>query len=482
MTGISSLGVGSNLDLNTLLDNLKKAEQAPLVAMQQKQVSYTAKLSAYGQLSNALGALQTAAAALAKPALFQGVKATSSANDVLTATASSTATGGTYAINVTQLSQAQSLAAVGQASSTTAIGDGSTATKVTFDFGTTSGASFVADATRTKSIDIDPAHSSLTDIAKKINETADIGVTASIVNDGSGTPYRLVLTSKQTGEASSMRITVSGDAADPVNPNGDPALSALLTNDPAGQKLQQTVAAQNTKLTVNGIDISSANNSVVGAVPDVTMTIAKLGTSTLTVQSDTASVQGAVATFVAAYNNLQSVAGKLTAFDATSKNGAALLGDSTLRNIQTGIRQALTSPQAADASGLSLLSNIGVSFQKDGTLAIDSTKLTAAMGTKMGGVANLFSGADGTGGFGNQMSKLITGYTDTSGTLTSATKGINTTLDSLSKQYTATLDRIDNTMERYKKQFTQLDVLMSGMNRTSSYLSQQFDSINASKK
>jgi flagellar hook-associated protein 2 len=127
-----------------------------------------------------------------------------------------------------------------------------------------------------------------------------------------------------------------------------------------------------------------------------------------------------------------------------------------------------------------MLSQIGVSFQKDGSLAIDSTKLTAALGSKMGGVANLFSG--GTGGYGTRMSSLLSGYTDTNGVLTAATKGINTTLDSLSKQYTATSARIDATVARYKAQFTQLDMMMSKMNSTTSYLTQQFDAMNGTKK
>jgi flagellar hook-associated protein 2 len=484
MASISSLGVGSNLDLNSLLANLKSAEQAPLVAMQRQQVSYTSKLSAYGQLNSALSALQTAAAALAKPGLFQGMKASSSAADVLSATALSTAASGNYAVNVTQLSQAQSLAAAGQASTTSAI-TGSADATLTLDFGTISGgtldpatgkytgATFTPDATRTATPIAIKKSSTLADIRDAINGSATIGVTASIVNDGSATPNRLVLTSKQTGEASSMRIAVTGDAA----------LSSLLANDPAGlpaAQLQQTAAALNTKLSVNGIAVTSPTNSVTGAIPDVTMNVAKVGTSTLSVQSDTGSVQSAIATFVSAYNNLQSVAAKLTAFDASSKSGAVLLGDSTLRNIQVGIRSALTSAQTADASGLTMLSQIGVSFQKDGSLAIDSTKLTAALGSKMGGVANLFSG--GTGGYGTRMSSLLSGYTDTNGVLTAATKGINTTLDSLSKQYTATSARIDATVARYKAQFTQLDMMMSKMNSTTSYLTQQFDAMNGTKK
>ena len=482
MASISSLGVGSNLDLNTLLDNLKTAEQAPLVAMQQQQVSYTSKLSAYGQLSNALGTLQTASAALANASLFQGVKATSSAADVLSASAQSTAQAGTYAVNVTQLAQAQSLAGAGQASTTSAIGGG----EVTIEFGTLAGgvldpvsgkyttpATFSADPTRTATPLTIAAGSTLADIRDAINASADLGVTASIVNDGSATPNRLVLTSKLSGEASSMHITVAGDAA----------LQSLLAHDPAGapaQQMQQTAVAQNARLSVNGIAVTSATNSVTDAVPGVTMNVAKLGASTLSVQADTASVQSAVSAFVSAYNNLQGLASKLTAFDASSKTGAVLLGDSTLRNIQVGLRSALTGVQADNGSGLTMLSQIGVSFQKDGTLAIDSTKLTAALGSKMSGVANLFAG--GVGGFGSRLSVLTSSYTDTNGALTAATKGINTTLDSLSKQYTATSDRIDATIARYKTQFTQLDLLMSQMNSTSSYLTQQFDAMNASKK
>ncbi|NDP63949.1 flagellar filament capping protein FliD [Polaromonas sp.] len=486
MASVSSLGIGSGLDLNTLLTGLKTAEQVPLAAIQKQQTSYTTKLTAYGQLNGALSGLQSAAAALAKPELFQGIKANSTATDVLTATALPAAVSGSYAVNVTQLSQAQSLATTGQADASTNIGDGTTAIRVQFEFGKTVGAVFTkdADASRTQSLDIDPAHSSLSDIAKAINAKTTLGVTASIVNDGSATPFRLVLTSTKTGEASSMRITVAGDQVDPGNTGGarlpDAKIAGLLTNDPAAAKtLQQTVAAQNTKLTVNGIDITSATNSVPGAVADVTMTVSKVGTSTLTVQKDTDSAGDAIATFVNAFNSLQSVAKRLTAFDAASKSGAVLLGDSTLRNIQVGIRSALTSAQTDDGSGLTMLSQVGVSFQKDGTLALDSTKLKAALDGNISGVTHLFSGA--ASGYGTKIAALITSYTDTTGgVLTAATKGINATLDMLGKQYTATSARVESTVARYKAQFTALDVMMSRMNQTSNYLTQQFDALNNS--
>jgi flagellar hook-associated protein 2 len=506
MAAVSSLGIGSNLDLTSLLANIKSGEQAPLVALQKQQTAFTAKLSAYGQLSSALSALQTASATLAKAETFTGVKATASATDILSATAAAGATGGTYAINVTQLSQAQSLATAGVASSTTAIGTGSKTT-LTLDFGTLSGgtlgadgkytgASFAPDATRSASITIDASNNTLAGIRDAINGNTDMGVTASIVNDGSATPNRLVLTSKQTGETSSMRLIVTGQPAvlaDPGPPEvlaadavpADAAIAALLTHNPAGlpaAQLQQTAAAQNSQLTVNGIAVTSANNTVVDAAQGVTMTLAKLGTSSLTVQNDTASVEAAVNAFVKAYNGVQSVASKLGAFDADKATGGALLGDSVLRNSQVGIRSALTSAQADHGSGLTMLSNIGVSFQKDGTLATDTTKLKAALESKLSGVANLFAGNAGVGGYGTQMAALITSYTDTNGSLSSATKGINTRLDTLKDRYDKTQERIEATVARYKAQFTALDLMMSRMSATSTYLTQQFEALNQSTK
>jgi flagellar hook-associated protein 2 len=485
MATVSSLGIGSGLDLNSLLAGLKTAEQLPLAAIQQQQKSYTSKLSAYGQLNSALEELQKAATALALPALYQGVTATPTTPDVLTATALSSAQTGTYAVDVKQLSQAQSLATAGVESSKLKI-DGGVTTTVGFESGRIVDGEFFPDAARTASITIDAGqNNTLEGIRDAINRDAKMGMTATIINNGDpDKPNQLVLTSKQTGEASIMRVTVTGD----------PALSTLLAYDPIATpaadptlQVRQTAAAQNTKLTVNGIAITSATNTVAEAVQGVTMSVAKVGLSSLKVQSDTATVETAVSAFMTAYNSLQGTAAKLSAFDPASKSGATLLGDATLRNIQVRIRAALTAVQAPDSSGLTTLSQIGVSFQKDGTLALDpkSTKLKEALDSNMSGVQQLFagtSGPSGVGGYGRQMSTLLTGLTDSNGTLTSATKGINKSLEALATQYTATSERIDVTIARYKAQFTQLDVMMSNMNQTSAYLMQQFDALNNSNK
>lgn len=479
MALVTSLGSASGLPLNTLLSSITVAEKAPLNALTNRQAAYNTKLSAYGTVQNALGALQTAAAQLGNPALFQNVTATSSATAVLSATAIASAASGSYSVNVSQLAQAQSLATAGVASTTSGIGSGT----VTLQWGTISGgaldpvtgkysgATFTAGSSRAATaITIDSSNNTLAGIGDAINKNKALGVTATIVNDGSS-PNRLVLTSNQTGAASSMKIAVSGDAA----------LSHLLSNDPgATQNLRQTVEAKNAQMTVNGIAVSSASNTVKEAMQGVTMTLAGIGSSTLSLQGNTATVQAAVSNFVTAYNSLQSVSTQLTAFNTKAQTQAALTGDSTLRNIQTRIRDALNTPRPGNGTGTSLtmLSQIGVSFQADGTMAIDSAKLTTALNTNLIGVQNLFSSAGGTTGIGSQMSTLITGFSAANGPLKAATDGLNTSLKTLATQMTSIQAQTSTTIARYTDQFIKLDALIAGMNQTSNYLTQQFAAIN----
>ncbi len=478
MSSISSLGIGSNLDLSGLLDQLATAESQPLVALQKQQVSYTAKLSAYGTLQNALGSLQAAAGKLAEASLYQGVKVVSSATDVMTASASASGMSGSYAVEVTRLAQSQSLATAGVADATAAVGLGT----VTIDFGSISGgaldpatghysgSAFTPDAGRAaQTIVIDSSNNSLEGLRDAINANTTLGVTASIINDGGASPYRLVLNSAQTGQASSLRIAVTGDAG----------LQGFLSHDAsAGQSLQQTVAAVDAALKVNGVAVSSSSNTVKEAVQGVTMTLAKAGASTLTVSRDTASVESAVNAFVTAYNGLQATATQLTKYDQDKKVGAALVGDATLRGIQSGIRAALNTPQTGQ---LKVLSQVGVTFQKDGTLAFDATRLKTALSSDREAVVALFAGSgDGTG-YGTQMSTLVGNFTGSTGAISHATAGVNATLKSLDTRYAATEVGVEAKVARYRKQFTQLDLMMARMNSTTSYLTAQFDAMNASK-
>jgi len=480
---ISNLGIGSGIDLASLLDQLTQSEQIPLTAITQQQQSYQTKLSAYGQLQSMLGAFQASANQLSNPSFFQATTASSSSTSVLSATGSNTAATGNYAVNVTQLAQAQSLVSKGQSSQTTAIGTGTvhidfgSITGGTLDsnpssptYGTYTGASFTANSGSTGvDIKIDSTNNTLQGVADAINK-ANAGVTASIINDGSGTPYRLVLNSNNTGATNSVRLSVN-------ETDGGSALSNLVAYDPAGtQNMQQTVEAQNAKLTVNNIAIQSGTNTVTGAVAGVTMNLAQTGTSNVTVQRDTSSIVSGVQAFVAAYNNLQNTAASLSAYDPGTQTGSPLTGDTTLRVIQSQLRGVLNTPQTGNA--LTNLTQVGITFQNDGTMALDTSKLTTALNNNTGAVASLFGNTDGTSGYGNQIGTLVKNLTSSTGALTTATAGINSTLKELGNQYTATQTQINTTIANYRKQFQQLDVLMSQMQSTSSYLTQQFAAMN----
>lgn len=253
--------------------------------------------------------------------------------------------------------------------------------------GSYQGASFSLDGSQTIStITLDPSSQTLAGIRDAINK-ANIGVTASIVSDGSKTPYHLVLASTKTGANATMKIAVSasdGSAA-------DPALASLLSYDPAGtQALQQTSAAQDTLLNVNGIAVQSHGTDVTDAISGVTLSAKQTGSSSLTVARDTASVTKAINGFVSAYNTLNTTISKLTSYNPDTKTSGALQGDFTVRSIQSQLRAQLgNAVQGLD--GVTTLSQIGVSFQKDGSLTLDSSKLNKAMASNYNDIAGLFA-------------------------------------------------------------------------------------------
>lgn len=392
----STLGAGSGLPLDDLLTKLMTAESQPLISLQQKEASYQAQLSAYGNLSGVLSTFQTAMSKLGQASAFQGLKTNIGDDDFFTATTSDKAVGGNYRVNVTQLSQAQILTSAGQTGRTAPIGSGQSTT-ISFQFGTISGgtlangkytgATFNQNADQQSgTITIDSSNNSLQGIRDAIN-AAKMGVTATLVSDGSDTPDRLVITSNETGRQSSMKITV----------DGDPALQNLLGYDPTStQNMSQTSAAQDAKLTVNDITITSPTNSVEEAIQGVTLNLSKVGETSLSITKDTSAVQTNINAFVKAYNDLNTALKSLTAYTPSKVKGqkgtgGPLVGDSTTRTIQDSIRKTLTTSLAGLSNSSISLSSIGVAFQKDGSLSVDSTKLTKALADNFDDIGALFA-------------------------------------------------------------------------------------------
>ncbi|WP_373886839.1 flagellar filament capping protein FliD [Duganella sp. BJB1802] len=255
------------------------------------------------------------------------------------------------------------------------------------------GAGFTADSTRTSgNIVIDSSNNTLQGIMAAINK-GGFGVTASIVSDGStgtnATPNHLILTSTATGVTSTMKITLAGSGGNPP----DPDLVSLLGYDPGGvQNLSQKSAAADTLATVNGIAVTSSSTSIGGAIAGVSISALKVGSSTLSVSKDSGSLTTAVSGFVKAYNDLTNQIKQLGGYDPDTKTGGPLLGDPTLRNLQASIRRQLgTSITGLQGTSLTNLSQIGISFQKDGSLTLDNSKLQKAITNNFNDIAGLFA-------------------------------------------------------------------------------------------
>jgi len=459
------------LDVPTLVSQLMAVERRPIDKLTTKIASYETKISSFGTLSSLVSSFQTAAKGLNTG--LQKLAATPSDPGVLSATTGSSAVPGSYAVNVSQLAQSHSLVASGQASSTAAIGDGS-ATTVTFDLGAISGgtltngiysgAAFTSNGSGTVSLSIDGSNNTLEGIRDAINAAAP-GVTATIVNDGSGTPYRLALSSSSSGVSNSVKITTSG---------GDGAIDSLLGYDPAGtQNLTQTLAAQDAKLTVNGIAITSASNTVNEAIQGVTLTL-KNTTATpasLAVARDTAAIETAASSFVDAYNALASQIKSRSAYGTSSSAGGSLAGDGTLRLMQDQLRGIFMTP--ASGGTLTSLAQVGIATQADGTLVLDSSKLDSAIAANFSDVTNLFSSSTG---FATRLEAWGKSALAAGGLIDTRTQSLGKYVDN----YNLEVDRLENRMtaleKKYTTEYTNLNMLLSSMNTTSTYLTQQLAS------
>ena len=467
---LSAAGVGSGLDVKGLISQLMAVEQKPLNLLAQQETGLQAKLTSLGTVKGAFASLQSAAQTLssASPAAFNAI---ASDPAILRATAGSDAIpGSSFSINVTQLAQAQKLVAQGKTDPAASIGIG-TSTTVSFTFGTITGTPSngtypVAPATTftentgktTVSVTIDSSNNTLAGIRDAIN-ASNAGVSASIIKDGSNTPYRLVLTPDDSGAANSLKIAVSGDSD----------VATLLAYDPEGtQNLTQSQVAQNAKLSVDGIEIQSSTNSVADAIQGVSLDLTKKTSAdtpiTLTVQRDTSGLSTALSAFVKAYNTADSTA------NGVISKGAVLQGDWSVLTLQRRVRNMLGSRQEVTGA-YSMLSQLGVSFQKDGTLVLDSSKLNAALSAAPNDVSAL------TLAIGSAVNTEATQLLGTSGPIANGTNGILRSINDIYTRRNQLQLRLDVVQKRYQAQFSALDTMLSSMSKTSSFLTQQLDNL-----
>lgn len=404
-----ALGVGSTIDVNSLVTQLMQVEQQPLTALAKKEATYQAQLSAYGSLKGSLSTFQSALSALSNPTQFSAVSANFADTTLASASASTSAMAGNYSVNVTSLAQNQKLQSSAPfASMSTVLGSGS----LSISFGTYDNATppiFTLNSDKpTKTIDIAAGQSTLSGVRDAIN-SANVGVSANIINDG--TTNHLVITSKDSGIANALRISVSDSSGVPITGNTglsalayDPSSTVPITNMAIG------MAAKNAEMTIDGIPISKSSNTITDAIQGVTVNLLKTGTSTLTVARNLTTAQTAVQSFVTAYNGVNKTIHDLSTYNLASKKAAPLTGDSTLLLLQSKLSGILNKPLSTAGGGLSVLSDIGISLQTDGTLALNTAKLNTVLNDATKDISTLFAAV---GKPSDSLVKFVRSSTDT---------------------------------------------------------------------
>lgn len=482
---VTSQGVGSNINIAGIVGELMQIERIPLDRLIAQKNSFDAKISALGTIKSSLSSFQSSFSGLLSGASILGNTASSSDTSMVKATGTSGAIAGNYALEVSQLAQAQKLVAAGQADQTAAIGAG-TSTTLTIDLGvisggtfeeyevppgtgtgTYSGAAYAPDAARSFDVAIDSSNNTLEGIRDAIN-TADSGVTATIVNDGDATnPYRLVLSSENSGSTESIGITVAGDAT----------LSTLLSHNPAGtQNLIQTVTAQDAKFTVDGLGITKSSNSITDVIQGVTLDLVGETTApvTVSVTQDTDSAKAAVLAFVEAYNELQAEIKSQTDSGINGGTAGVFASDSATRQIQSLIRTELNAAPTGITGAYTNLSSIGVSFQRDGTLALDEATLDAAILADSDNVAELFSSADG---YATRLDGVVSEMLVFNGSIDARTNAFKDRISNLEDRQANMESQLERTEARLRARFTALDVLIASMTGTNNALAQQLESL-----
>ena len=433
---LSSAGIGSGLNVNAIVTALVNAEKSgPQLQISHKATATSATLAGLTSLNSALASLQSSLSALTAVGTFSTYAAALGDTSIGTASTLPDAQSGSYALSVSQLATAQkrSSDAYGK---TSAVGSGT----LTIGVGANSLALSVAPT------------DTVSDIAANINKAStNPGVSATVVYGASGA--QLLLTSSKTGAANAFSISASSGSSSALA-----ALAAKLGTAGSSE-------AQDAQLTLGGVAVTSASNSVSGAIDGVTINLTKIGSTTLTVSQDNSAATSAVQGFVAAFNSYAGTVATLSSYDATTKSAGILLGDTTLNSVQRQISNLLGGTVPNNSIGS--LAALGITRSATGTLVLDSGKLTAALGTTPNAVRELFGGPSG---YATRLNTSLTGFTSSGGIIATRELGLNSNLTKLNTQQSALDARMTVYETQLRNQYTALDKLMAKLNSTSTYL------------
>ena len=455
MPAITSAGLGSGLDIESLVSKLVAAEGQPAsLRLATKEAKLQTDLSALGSLKGALSAFQTSVQGLKDASAFQPRTALSSNTDLFTVAANSSAVAGSFSIKVDQLAQSQKLrsADLAFASDTALVGAGT----LTLGLGAGPDSSFTISTDNT---------TTLAGIRDAINQASDNpGISASILKV-SDTDSRLVLTSNKTGAINTISVVA------PLTGG----LERLATGN-----LIPVQPASDAIIHVDGQTVTRASNSFSDVISGVTISLKQadpdpdpLKTGTLSIALDKESAKSKVNDFIKAYNSLASTMSGLSSYNTQTKQAAQLFGDSTLRGVQNQIRQALANP-VQGATGFPTLAEIGIKTNKSGVLELDSTKFDSVMASNFDAVSQLFSS---TNGLATRLDSVLNNYLSSDGALSSRLDGVNKQIGGITDQRDKLNVRLAGLEARYRKQFTAMDTLLGQLTATGSYLTQQLDNL-----
>ncbi len=430
-------GLASGLNTQSIIAQLVQIEGQPITLLQNQQATLQNDLSLYQNLSNDLASLKTAATQLSTSADFLVSQASSSDQSVLTASASSGAAVGNHSVIVNALAYASTLASASFSDTdTTTIQQGTL--KITVGSNTTS-------------ITVDSTNDTLQGLKDAINSSG-AGVTASIIAESSGPnpTYRLVVTGNNAGTANAVSIDESG-----------------LSGAGATLGFSTIQAAQDASLTVDGIAVARSTNAISDVIPDVTLSLQSPSTSQVqvSVTPDLATIKAQINAFVTAYNTVMSFISTQTAYNSGTKTAGPLIGDSTLAMLQRSLQSIISTPVSGSPS---ILPEIGITTQNDGSLSVNDAELTTALQTNLSGVTNLF--ASGAGLAGSIMGFVNQAVEFGDGVLTSRVNATQDSINQLQNQIDQKQAALDQYQERLTQQFAALETLMSQLQADEQYL------------
>ena len=487
MATISSTGIGSGLDVNSIVTQLVALEKTPLKTLALKATNVQAQISAFGEIQSQFAALTDVASRISVASTWGARNATSSSASAATITATGTANATSFSLDVDQLSQQQSASSAAFAPGTL-LGAGT----LTLRLGTwsTGGAAFTPGAVANVDVSV-AATDTIAAIATKIN-AANAGVVATVFNDG--TNERLLLQSKNTGAAAGFRMTV----ADADTTNNDNVGLSRLAFDPATAASGMATAgipvqySQDAKARINGLAVTSSTNTLTDNIPGVTIkllvtTTANFGLPgevkaplTMAISEDVTPAVKNVSDFVAAYNKLNQSLTELTKYSAATKTAGLFQGDSSVVGLQNILRNMLGSSSLGASS--QHLSDVGLERKLDGSLSISTAKLSLAAnnGTTLQQLFTNNNSNPMTNGFALKFRDLGKGVLASGGSVHSKVAVLQKNLDTNSKEQAKVNDRATIFESRLRKQYSALDAQMAQLNALNAYVTQQVAAWNKS--